>query len=432
MRRLRPQSLTAGPDGDQEAFERKRLAALATLAQFEDALVRESARVAGFNELATAEWNAQARPVAIALAGSAAFAAAVIYAGPILATSGHLAMSAGLAEGVGQVAGTGVVAALGSTGLEVINKIAIPLWKEAVADSYRRDIPISCALEKQIEIGKQRELEVVADTLADGALVGVGIAGITLIVPTALRYLGGGMIRSAYQSLKTTGYTQGLMRFRAGRFARWFGRQWDEVMLFAVVGAVGGGAVYELYELVESGHAFLHFDEVLEKAERQLKTAAPDHGSQIKAIEAVIRQLRSLQTRSVGEGSTHFVDLLVCTYLLNHFAHGEFMIALEGELEQVIEALATSADDAPTGINAAGSAVDNFTKKAAEMTPLGLKLALLNTKLEILEKTKGALSPALVVGFAEMDHYIEMEDHELHEHVIKEAKAKLDHLAIRD
>lgn len=408
----RIKSKNAGPEQSR---------ALATLAIFEDSLVRESKRVSIQNENADQEFRAHSRPVMIAVGGAAAFVGALVYAGPILAGSVATAEAVGLPAGVGSVVGMSGVASLGATGIEIVNEIARPLWIKARRDAIERDIPLSCALEKEVEIGKVLEIEKLMESAAHGAMVGAAVGTLTVMTPAILNFLGGKLVYMGTQQVWVP-------MVSAGLWTMWSASLVDELALFAVTGLVATGATWEFYRGNLNMRATITFQDVIDKAQEQVKRARTAGKVQLAArLERVVRQVRSVQSNYGGDVIEQMVNFAVCGYLLMHMAHGEFAIALEGEIEEVVEVLATSSDDAPTGINAAMSAVKQLWA-TAQSAPISMKVYMLRAKMNLLQRAE-SVSPekqrAIEQSIAGLDEYIEMSHVELMDK-IKEAQTYLD------
>lgn len=386
------------------------------LVNLESSIHTELNRLENFKKVQNETFNAHARPILFASLGTAGFVSAVVMAEPALATGVAAFEALGQSKAFGQVAATAAIASLGATGIDVVNEVAIPLWFTALKDSLAREIPLSCALIKQVEISKEKEIDLIFDAAKHGAELGFVVSGLTLISPVILKFLGGQAIKAAPKLNLPfmAGVGKGLIK--AATYV-------DEVALFTVVGLVAAGGIYEGYELYHGGSSYLSFNGILEKIEKssQSRELSLIQKTQIEKLKS---QTQAMRVSYAGDSLKHLIDLTVCGYLLTHMAHGEFIIALEGEMEEVISALATSSDDAPTGIN---GATDAFDKMAAEkhMSPLELKLYLLNVKLNLILKSK--LSSVIQT---EMDALLAMSDTDLKTHLQK-TKHDLEHFKKR-
>lgn len=374
---------------------------LQALVQLEDSLIREMQRSTEAVRSKQIEFSARMRPALFLVMGGAAFSAAVASAEPMLLSSVAYATSMGLSEGVGQFAAMTGIAAIGSTGIDIINDIVIPLYVEAVKDMYRRHIPLSCAITKQAEISKSMELEKITSAAVTGGISGAGVAGATLLSYGALNYLAG------------KGWQWGISKESQlwkgfGKSMKWAAMGVDEVALVSVAGLVFVGLVHEGIESGDKIQSALSFQGLAKETGDKI-AAARENGQLRLAHEyqETLDQIRSIQTEYAGDATEHLIDFAVCGYLMYHLAHGDFMIALEGELEEVLTVLANSSDDAPTGLNAAVSAVKKYFG-AKGMSPADMKLVFLRSKLSALE------SGRLTASFKQtLNKHLEMSDGEL-------------------
>lgn len=383
--------------------------ALATLAVFEDSLVRESQRISAQNNQLDNEFRAQARPVLVAVGGTAAFVSAVVYAEPILAASEAIVHAVGLPSAVGSVLGMSGVAGIGATGIDVINDIALPLWVKARRDAIERDIPFSCAIEKQVEIGKVMEIEKLVEATTHGAMVGAAVGTLTVMTPAILSFLGGKLVAFGTQQVWVP-------MVSAGLWTLWGASMVDEVALFTVTGLVAVGATWEFYRGNLNARASVTFERLISKTvERADKARKAGKMALANRFDEVVKQVRSIQASYGGDVIEQGVNFGVCGYLLMHMAHGEFAIALEGELEEVIEVLALSSDDAPTGIKAAKSAVKQLWA-TAQSAPISMKVYMVLAKLNFLDQLETPdlkKRAAIETSIAGLDDYINMPHVEL-------------------
>lgn len=348
------------------------------LANLEDQMISAMERRSQINAQARANFRAYARPALFAVVGTAAFAGAVIFAEPLLALGVAAAEATAIPRAIGQVAATSTIAAIGSSGIEIVNTIAIPLWVEAGKDSIRRRIPLACALQKQIEIAKDEEMNKIFEAGLHGAEMGLAVSSVTLVTPRILAFLGGQTIRASRALQVPMVAKAGVGLVKAASYV-------DEFALFTVVGLVGASGLYEGYETYHSASEALSFGSIIDEINKAQKD--PKLKGKTEQLDSLRRSVRAIQLGYGGDAGTHAIDLSVCGYLLFHMAHGEFIIALEGEMEEVITALATSSDDAPTGINASVKSLEKLSGQK-QMTPVELKLFLLQVELHMIREGK--------------------------------------------
>lgn len=391
--------------GVQNLPEFKKTELLFSLAHFQDSLITEMQRTHEVVAGAKAENEAIARPIIFAALGTATFITAMLTADPILAAGIKISQSLGLGSTAGQVAATGLIAGIGVTGVETLVDIAIPRWTEAAMDATRRNIPLSCSLVKQAEISKAQELTTIVRAFSHGSQVGVLLTGITLLTPRIFNILGGVLIRYG-EAEKISIITGAGNTFY--KLAPWV----DDAALVFVAGAVAIGAISETGETISSINESLSFNDIIAFIKTEIEYQKQiNNQDKLAQLDDLLRLTQATQIGFQGDAIRHSVDLMVCGYLVYHFANGEFMASWKNETDKIIENLALASDDAPTGINAAYTAV----KKAAVTAtsdPISIKLWLLKAKL--ISVKLGLLSPTLSQSY---DFYINMNNGELEENI---------------
>jgi hypothetical protein len=387
---------------DSQLVENKKTNLIHSLGLFEEAIIVEMKKTHSVVKGVRAEFEAQARPIIFAVGGTATFAFAMLSAEPILATSIGFTKYLGLGAGLGQTLGTGAIAGIGVTGIEAVVEIAIPLWIQALQDSERRDIPLSCSLLKQAEISKAQELSQSIRAFRNGAGVGILITGVTLVTPKVFSILGGSFINYGEVRKINILVSAGKTFFK---LADWV----DEAALIFVVGAVGVGAISEANEAWSAYQESLSFNDLIYEVESELAGARQaQQAAKIVELEDLLRLVKSTQISFRGDALKHTIDVMVCGYLVYHFAHGEFIEAWTGGRDQIIETLALGADDTPVGIKAAYTAAKKAAITNNTGDPISIKIGLLKAKLVAMKL--GILSPTLSQSY---DTYINMDNHEL-------------------
>jgi hypothetical protein len=401
--------------GVQNLPEFKKTELLFSLAHFQDSLITEMQRTHEVVAGAKAENEAIARPIIFAALGTATFITAMLTADPILAAGIKISQSLGLGSTAGQVAATGLIAGIGVTGVETLVDIAIPRWTEAAMDATRRNIPLSCSLVKQAEISKAQELTTIVRAFSHGAQVGVLLTGITLLTPRIFNILGGVLIR--YGEAEKISIITGVGN-TFYKLAPWV----DDAALVFVAGAVAIGAISETGETISSINESLSFNDIIAFIKTEIEYQKQiNNQDKLAQLDDLLRLAQATQIGFQGDAIRHSVDLMVCGYLVYHFANGEFMASWKKETDKIIENLALASDDAPTGINAAYTAVKKATVSATS-DPISIKLWLLKAKL--ISVKLGLLSPTLSQSY---DFYINMNNGELEENIkiIEEQVKKL-------